>query len=99
MGALPAAAWKAAGSGYEFQRIIVPILGLNDDKLMKVSKEGQLALPLHHRDSGSRDRRKGSVGVHAHLARPTTRREARAGANLRLRLIGQSGQVSHGRHA
>jgi phosphoribosylformylglycinamidine synthase len=46
IGPLPIAAWKAAGSHYDFRLITVPIRDLNDDQLTDVSKQGQLALSL-----------------------------------------------------
>lgn len=36
----------AVGSNYEFEKVTVPILKLNDDELMKLSKEGQLYFSL-----------------------------------------------------
>jgi phosphoribosylformylglycinamidine synthase II len=46
LGPLPASAWAETGTTYSFRRIDVPLDALDDDGLMRLSKEGQLALSL-----------------------------------------------------
>ena len=46
LGPLPAAAWAPVGSEYVVRKVTVPLGTMNDDQLMRVSKEGQLALNL-----------------------------------------------------
>ncbi len=46
LGPLPADAWAAAGAAYVFSRMVVPLRELDDDGLVRLSREGQLALNL-----------------------------------------------------
>jgi phosphoribosylformylglycinamidine (FGAM) synthase PurS component len=46
VGSLPESAWGATGSPYVFRLVTVPIREMNDDALMKLSREGQLYLNL-----------------------------------------------------
>ncbi len=46
VGSLPEAAWGAAGSPYAFRLVTVPIREMNDDALVKLSRQGQLYLSL-----------------------------------------------------
>lgn len=46
IGPLPAIAYGMGGAGYVFRLVIVPLRQMNDDQLMKLSKEGQLHLSM-----------------------------------------------------
>jgi phosphoribosylformylglycinamidine synthase len=46
LGPLPPTAWAPVGSEYIFRKVTVPLLSMKDEELVKLSREGQLALNL-----------------------------------------------------
>lgn len=46
VGPLPTSAWAATGSAYTFKLVSVPLAELDDNSLLRLSRDGQLALSL-----------------------------------------------------